>query len=139
MTHAMEEWLLSGLSGPSSAMTTSRASGTSSRPASPLNFVLHLCIILLILSYYLQLFTLFLTTYLLRILYKPLLNTLSHANSLQLNPFYIFSTPVSSPRYLPSYPFVIRAFRSTYAHSSYIHTLSTDAEDSFASLNSLLR
>jgi hypothetical protein len=83
---------------------------------------------------------LLLTLYLLLILYKPLLNTLSHANSLQLNPFYIFFTLVPSPRYLPPYQFVIRAFRSTYAHSS-THTLSlsTDAEDPFTCLNSLLR
>jgi hypothetical protein len=88
----------------------------------PLNFVLHLCIILSILSYCLQLFTLLLTICLLLILHKPLFNILSHANSLQLNPFYIFFTLVSSPRYLPPYPFVIRAFRSTQAHSSYTHT-----------------
>ena len=136
----MEEWLLSGLCGPFQRYDDFPSKWDQLQPGVPLNFVLHLCIILSILSYCLQLFTLLPAIYLLLILYKALFNTLSYANSLQLNPFCIFFTLVSSPRYLPPYQFVIRAFRS--AQGTFLIfslSLSTDAEDSFTCLNSLLR
>lgn len=82
-------------------------------------------------------FTLLQTLYFVLILFKPLLNTLSHANSLQLIPFCIFFTLVSSPRYLPPHLFVIRAFPFTQAHP---HTLSRQMlKTPFACLNPLLR
>ena len=86
-------------------------------------------------SYSLKLFTLLQTLYPLLILFKPLLNTLSHANSLQLNPFCTFFILVSSLRYLPPHPFVIRGFPFNSSTSSY--SISTNAEDLFQSITKM--